>query len=408
MLRFTYFCFLLAYRSGIGVAALFSAKARAWQNGRKLISKQLSRFLRDYPEGKRYWFHSASLGEFEQARPVIEALRQREPEAKIIVTFFSPSGYEVRQETELAHLVCYLPFDFPGSTHAFVRKLKPTAVFWVKYEFWYHILEAIYHAGVPCILFAANFRQDQLFFKGWKGRLHRKMLTFFSRILVQNESSKELLASIGIVSEVAYDTRFDRVVAIAAQDKVFENIRLFKGNQKLLIAGSTWEKDSALLANLINNHLLQGWKVVIAPHQVEKVWMDALIGQLKVKKVLMSRLHEGNVGDYDVVLVNMIGALATLYRYADAVYVGGGFDVSVHSVLEPAVYGVPIMFGPNYKKSAEAIELVARGGARVISSEEDVLVALRDIKWLDSGAGNAAFVQTHTGGTEAVLKAYYA
>ncbi|MFN8310440.1 MAG: glycosyltransferase N-terminal domain-containing protein [Chitinophagales bacterium] len=399
-----YYLFLFAYYVSAKIASLFSPKAKAWVEGRKTTAARFRKFARSYNTEKKIWFHCASLGEFEQARPVMQEVRAQYPNAKIILTFFSPSGYEVRKETPEADFVGYLPFDNPVSVSEFVERMKPMLVFWVKYDFWYFALKAIHDRNIPLILFSANFRPDQVFFQPFAGKLHRKMLTFFTKIYVQNFKSQDLLRSIGVDSELAFDTRFDRVAAVAARPKTFDNILAFKGSKKLLVAGSTWKKDMELIAPLINEHRLNDWRILIAPHHVDSESIDETLAALKVKKVLLSRLHEGNANDYDVVVANMIGSLSSIYNYADAAYVGGGFGVSVHNILEPAVYGKPIMFGPNFEKSQEAIDLIAEGGASIVTNTNELEQRLSDQKFAVNARHNKDYVYAHTGGTSTILK----
>ena len=402
-----YNIFLRLYALGVWFASFFNQKAADWRKGRRNTFPKLNKFLRDYPRGKRVWFHCASLGEFEQARPVIEALKQIEPDTKIILTFFSPSGYQIRREFPLADLVCYLPHDTATDAKAIVRKLKPDFVFWVKYEFWFHTLRAIHKHGIPFVLFAANFRQEQLFFHPQRGHLHRKMLSFFTHIFVQNESSKKLLETINVHSEVARDTRFDRVASIAMERKQFETIQAFKCDRKILVAGSVWLKDAELIAAIINQNILPGWRYIIAPHNIGKDDLNEVISLLDVKKALLSRLHKGNVNDYEVLLVDTIGSLASIYAYGDVAYVGGGFNASVHNVLEPAVYGLPVIFAPNFTKSAEAQTMLKMGSAFCVKNEEDLRNILLQKEALEqAGLKNKSFVEENLGGTAVVMEAF--
>lgn len=359
--------------------------------------------------GKKVWVHCASLGEFEQARPLIEMIRQRDPAMKILLTFFSPSGYDVRRYYEGVDYVSYLPIDNAVNAVKFIRTVRPDLIIWVKYEYWYHFLRQLYIRNLPVILVSAVFRPDQPFFR-WYGGLHREMLGYFRHIFVQNESSRELLAGLGFAAEVCADTRFDRVAAIAAQRKEYDTIAAFKGDKKLIVAGSTWSKDVDLIARLINEDPFQGaFKYVIAPHDVNEENNYYIIGNTVVRRGLFSRVTTQNAHDYDLIIVDGIGMLSSIYYYADVVYVGGGFDTSVHNILEPAVYGKPVIFGPNHQKSAEALELLSHPewhAAYTVSSYEQLLDSIEDLYAHDgtrlrTGSEKARqYVLSHTGGTE--------
>ncbi|MBS1594315.1 MAG: 3-deoxy-D-manno-octulosonic acid transferase [Bacteroidetes bacterium] len=361
--------------------------------------------------GKKVWVHCASLGEFEQARPLIEMIRQRDPAMKILLTFFSPSGYDVRRYYEGVDYVSYLPIDNAVNAIKFIRTVRPDLIIWVKYEYWYHFLRQLYIRNLPVILVSAVFRPDQPFFR-WYGGLHREMLGYFRHIFVQNESSRELLAGLGFAAEVCADTRFDRVASIAAQRKEYDTIAAFKGDKKLIVAGSTWSKDVDLIARLINEDPFQGaFKYVIAPHDVNEENNYYIIGNTVVRRGLFSRVTTQNAHDYDLIIVDGIGMLSSIYYYADVVYVGGGFDTSVHNILEPTVYGKPVIFGPNHQKSAEALELLSHPewhAAYTVSSYEQLLDSIEDLyehdgAHLRTGSEKAReYVLSHTGGTEQI------
>ncbi|HNL08179.1 MAG TPA: glycosyltransferase N-terminal domain-containing protein, partial [Chitinophagales bacterium] len=352
MTTIIYRLFLEFYYYTAIVFAFFSPKADAWLAGQRQTWLHLQKTARN-THRPTLWIHCASLGEFEQARPIIESVKTQHPLARIILTFFSPSGYEIRKNYALADEVHYLPLDTPSNVQLWLTQKQPTIAIFVKYEFWHYYLQALQQNNIPTYLIAANFRPDQVFFK-WYGALFRDMLRFFSKIFVQNEQSKQLLNAIGVSSEVCFDTRFDRVFEIAQQRKTFSQIELFKAGQPIIVAGSTWAKDEELLAQVINGQVAKGYKYIIAPHQIEPVRIVQLKTKLAVNAVLFSELSEYNALAAQVIIVDHIGSLSSIYAYADIAYVGGGFNVSVHNVLEAAVYGVPVLFGPAIQKSEEA------------------------------------------------------
>lgn len=394
---------LQLYRLGIGVAAPFNAKAKLWVNGRKAQIPVIEKKAGE----KVVWVHCASLGEFEQARPVIEELKAGYKHVKIVLSFFSPSGYEIRKNYQHADLVLYLPLDTKANAEQFIHNLKPDLALFVKYEFWHHYLHTLKAHAIPIVLFSAIFRKQQIFFKPYGG-LYRSMLETFGKIYVQNEESKQLLSTINIHTEVANDTRFDRVIAIAENHNRYPLIEEFKQDKKLLVAGSTWAKDEALIASAIKQNILANYKYIIAPHNIHTVEIDALLKQLP-NAVKWSDLTEQNAATAQTIIIDNIGYLAHIYAYADIVYVGGGFNTSVHNVLEPAVYGVPILFGPNHTKANEAIELQHNGAAFAVTNNEKLIQIL---KWLteDNGkqkaaAGSAAktYVYAKQGGTQQIM-----
>ncbi len=394
------------YWLGIRLAAVVNKKAALWIDGRSHWRRQLTSFNKD--NRKTAWFHCASLGEFEQARPLIEKLKQEKPDYRIVLSFFSPSGYEVRKNYQGADVVTYLPLDTAQNAKDFINAIQPHIAFFVKYEFWFHYLNELKCKKIPTILFSAIFRKEQVFFK-WYGTIFREMLQSFNSIFVQNEASQQLLSQIGINSQIANDTRFDRVYQIAQQRTTLPLIEQFKGKGHLLIAGSTWPKDEELLLHLITSGTLQDYKYIIAPHNIEEPRIAKLQQQLGTKAVRFSELKESNALTADVILVDSIGQLTAIYAYGTIAYVGGGFNSSVHNVLEPAVYGMPVLFGPNHTKSAEAKELITKGAAFCIRNPTDlteVCNGLLDSDKLNSSATAAKqFVEQHTGGTQKIWNA---
>ncbi|MFN8288557.1 MAG: glycosyltransferase N-terminal domain-containing protein [Chitinophagales bacterium] len=391
------------YGLGIYIASLFNKKAALWIEGRKDWKTKLQ--PKSATTQKTAWFHCASLGEFEQARPLIEKLKQERPDYRIVLSFFSPSGYEVRKNYSGADVVTYLPLDTPQNAKQFIALIQPNVAFFVKYEFWYNYLSELKNKGIPTILFSAIFRKEQVFF-AWYGGLFRQMLKMFTSIFVQTETSQKLLAGIGIKSVVANDTRFDRVYQIAQNRQQLPLIEKFKGTAPLLIAGSTWPKDEELLLQLIAQGILKGYKYIIAPHDIDSERIDKLTAQLGSKVVKLSQLNDGNAANAEVIVVDSIGQLTFIYAYGTIAYVGGGFNASVHNVLEPAVYGMPVIFGPNHQKSAEALQLIARGAGFCITdaaSLNSIVASLLQNNKLPTSANAAKqYVAENPGGTAVI------
>jgi 3-deoxy-D-manno-octulosonic-acid transferase len=407
---FIYNIAIRLYYFAIYVASFFSLKARLWIAGRKKLHHRLRHYISS-AHGKKIWFHCASLGEFEQARPLIERIRQQHPEHKLILTFFSPSGFEARRNYDGADFIGYLPLDTAYDARELIHRMKPSLVIWAKYEFWYNILSELHRKQIPTVLISSVFRPEQVFFK-WYGPLHRRMLGFFTHIFVQNKESQALLHTLGVKAEICSDTRFDRVYNIAKTPKEIEAIKIFKGGKKLLIAGSTWRKDAEMLCHLINNDPFNGkFLYVIAPHDVIKKNVSYLIDKIPHKKVLMSRLTLKNAHKFDVVIVDTMGMLSSLYRYGDIAYVGGGFNASVHNILEPAAYGMPVIFGPHYQKSEEAKTLLKHADWHAACSLTNYQALVSCIQGLldndeanlKTGSDKAReYVQDNIGGTDKI------
>ncbi|MEJ7627174.1 MAG: glycosyltransferase N-terminal domain-containing protein [Ferruginibacter sp.] len=353
MSLFLYNIFLFLYSAGIKIASLWNQKALQWIKGRKLFPVFESR--------KTVWMHCASLGEFEQGRPVIEKIKEIYPEYKIVITFFSPSGYEIKKNFPGADAIFYLPMDSKIISEKFIETLKPDLVLWVKYEYWYHYLTALKKKNIPVILVSGIFRESQPFFK-WYGKIWREMLVSFEHLFVQNEDSLNLIEKLvpGKVS-VNGDTRFDRVADIADNWQEVPDIAGFCGNSKVIVAGSTWEDDKTIMIHFINTH--PEVKFIIAPHEIEKEKLTGLLKKFK-NVILYSELEKKHSGNQQVLIIDNIGMLSRLYKYATIAYVGGGFNTSgIHNILEAAVYGRPVVFGPEYQNFTEAIALVEKGGA---------------------------------------------
>lgn len=369
-MKLVYILGIFLYKLAIRVAALFNPKARLFVSGRKNWKKRLSVAVeKDRPY---IWFHCASLGEFEQGRPVIEEIRKQYPRYRIALTFYSPSGYEIRKNYEGVDLVEYLPMDTPGNVRFFLDTLLPEKAFFVKYEFWYNYIAEMQKRKIPLYIISAIFRESQSFFKStpW-GSWYRKMLFGFEHIFIQNEQSANLLQKIGVEHfTIAGDTRFDRVAAIASSAKTFENVKKFSAGVPVVIAGSTWKPDEELLAAFINNS--SGVKFIIAPHEVHPSNINRIHQLLKKKAISFSKAADQAIDDFEVLIIDSIGILSSLYRYGNIAYIGGGFGVGIHNILEAATFELPIIFGPNYKKFKEAVELADQKGAFPIHDQESL------------------------------------
>lgn len=402
-----YNIFLLLYRTAVRVAALFGNKAKLWLQGRRGLLNKIAEDLNGKNE-QRIWVHCSSLGEFEQGRPLIEAIKAQYPDYKIVLTFFSPSGYEIRKNYVGADYIYYLPMDGRSNARRFISLVNPKLAVFVKYEFWYYYLTQLKAAEVPAILVSAAFRKSQPFFKS-SGSLFRKMLRCFDYLFVQDDESKRLLATIGLNDNVivAGDTRYDRVTTIAASVKSFPLIEKFKENDKLLIAGSTWPADEDLLKQALSI-LPEDWKMVIAPHEVDDAHIQSLHDMFAGHSVLYSQMDKEPCG-YRVLIIDNIGMLASLYSYGDIAYVGGGFNDGIHNVLEPAVFGLPVFFGPKYDKYVEAKALVSRMYAFPITDKahfNNSLTALLDDDARRQTMQKAiqAYIAEQTGATNRVLE----
>lgn len=351
--------------------------------------------------------HCASLGEYEQGRPVLEKLRSVYPHHVYIISFFSPSGYEIVSNKEKDAYVFYLPMGSREQAEGFVNWLSPDLILWIKYDYWYHYLAAIKKRNIPCLLISAVFRKEQVFFK-WYGNLHRKMLSFFKQLFVQNNESKQLLKTIGVENcTVSGDTRFDRVVEIASNSMNISYIEKSIVGKKCIVAGSTWKHDEEMLRQLWDKMKKENLKLIIAPHEIHAAHLKDL-QEIFPEAVFYAGRDEGDPAA-DIIIINTVGMLSSLYKYADICYVGGGFTKDgVHNVLEAAVYGKPVMFGPNYQKYKEAIDLIESGGGdSLVDSNElykkvSVLFSDKE-KYLKQSKASADFVRKNTGATEKIL-----
>jgi 3-deoxy-D-manno-octulosonic-acid transferase len=355
----------------IAIASWFNPKARFWIKGRKGIFRKLKQEIN--PDEKIVWFHCASLGEFEQGRPLIEAFKEKHQEYKILLTFFSPSGYEIRKNYEGADYIYYLPIDTPKNAKRFLNIVNPSVVFFIKYEFWYSFIKEIRKREIPLYLVSGIFRKSQRFFKKYAYR-SQKMLSEFKYFFVQNEESANLLKSIGVNNvSVTGDTRFDRVYAIAKNSKNLPLIENFKGNNKLLIAGSTWKPDEDLIIKYLNESK-SDLKVIIAPHEIHPENIERIIKSINKDLEILkySEASNENISNAQVLIIDNIGLLSSLYKYGDMAFVGGGFGKGIHNTLEAATFGMPLLFGPNYIKFKEAVDMIDAGGAFPITKYDNL------------------------------------
>jgi 3-deoxy-D-manno-octulosonic-acid transferase len=364
-----YRLFLWSYRAAIAITALWNEKARLWQQGRSRQWERLRAIVPPAQPGqRRYWVHCASLGEFEQGRPVIEALKARDAGCVVVLSFFSPSGYGQRKDYEGADAVVYLPMDGPRNAARFLNILQPTQALFVKYEFWHFYLKTLEARHIPSMLISGAFRAEQPFFQWWGG-FFRKMLQRFSLLSVQDEGSLALLQSIGLgaKAQLTGDTRYDRVAAIAATAKDLPLIAAFKGKAKLLVAGSTWPEEERMLRAFLPQ-MPEGWKLVLAPHEIHAAHLEAIKAVFGEDCVFYSALTSG--ASEKVLVIDNIGMLSSLYRYGEIACVGGGFNRGgIHNVLEPAVFGLPVVMGPGYQKFPEAVMLAEQGLAFPVNDE---------------------------------------
>ena len=387
------------------IIALFSPKIKLFVAGRKVVFKTLKNKIK--AEDKTIWFHAASLGEYEQGLPVIEKIKKKYPNHKIVITFFSPSGYEIRKNNLVADVNVYLPLDTKSNAKKFLELVHPEMVFFIKYEFWPNYLHQLKKLKIKTYLISGIFREQQSFFK-WYGGFYRKALQSFHYFFVQNESSKNLLLNIGFTNvKISGDTRFDRVAAILEQDNSLEFIKQFKNNTTTIVIGSSWPKDENLFINFINES--KNLKFIIAPHNINKNQIQEFSRKIQKKIVLFSEKENENLPNFDVFIIDTIGILTKIYSYADIAYVGGGFgNPGVHNILEPATYGIPIVFGPNFSHFAEATALINLGGCVAVSNEKQLTETLNNLiqnedERLEKGDICSTFVNMNKGATQVVL-----
>lgn len=403
---------LLLYNLGLRVYyalilffSLFNKKAALWINGR--------RHVKYTPFNQCIWFHFASLGEFEQGRPVLEKIKTAHPQHKIVITFFSPSGYEIRKNTPLADAVYYLPLDTAKNAREFIATINPTLAIFTKYEYWYHYFNELHKHQVPLYIISGIFRPKQVFFK-WYGNLHRRMLSFVTHFFVQDEQSKQLLYFININKvTVSGDTRFDRVWANAQNPKPLPEIAAFKNNQKIFIAGSTWPADEELIATLVNQY--PDWKFIIAPHEISEEKINKLIGLLPDNSAVRFAqltahlsIATGALRTNQTLIIDNIGMLSSLYQYGDIAFIGGGFGEGIHNTLEAAAFGLPVIFGPNYDRFKEAKDLIAIGAGFSIDDDTSLKKVVgnlaNDVIIYDNASGKARrYVADNIGATQTII-----
>ena len=392
---------------GVAIASLFNKKVKKMWAGERQAVKVLKEKVD--PEARYIWFHAASLGEFEQGRPLIEHLRETHPEYKILLTFFSPSGYEVRKNYEGADIICYLPLDTIRNARRFLRAIKPVMAFFIKYEFWYNYLHILQHRGVPTYSVSSIFRPDQIFFQ-WYGRQYGRVLKCFTHFFVQNMESKALLAKLGITDvDVVGDTRFDRVLQIKEASKQLPIVEQFTAHaQKVFVAGSSWLPDEEIFIKYFDIH--KDWKLIIAPHVISDEHLSQIFELLKGRRVVRyTEATEKNVKDAEVLIIDCFGLLSSIYHYGTVSYVGGGFGVGIHNVLEAAVWDIPVVFGPNNKHFQEAQGLMlVQGGFEIkdYQSFRDLMMRFEtDAFFLQNAGENAgAFVKSRAGATAKVME----
>ena len=403
---------------GIAIASLFNEKVRKMWRGEREAFKILKQKVD--PNAKYIWFHAASLGEFEQGRPLMERIRKDYPQYKILLTFYSPSGYEVRKNYEGADIICYMPVDTRLNAIRFLRLVRPVMAFFIKYEFWSNFLHILKHRNIPTYSVSSIFREDQVFFK-WYGRNYAGVLKCFTRFFVQNEESKRLLEGIGITAvDVVGDTRFDRVLQIkeaAKQLPICEAFRTGVASSqsadvphhdfKVFVAGSSWPPDENIFIPLFNEH--KDWRLLIAPHVIAEEHLKLILSLIKGKKVVRyTQTTPEEAADADVLIIDCFGLLSSMYNYGDVAYIGGGFGVGIHNTLEAAVWNMPVIFGPNNKKFQEAQGLLKSGGGFEINTYEDfsglMSSLMNDETFLKQAGDKAgAFVAHLAGATDKVL-----
>ncbi|MBN2863746.1 MAG: 3-deoxy-D-manno-octulosonic acid transferase [Bacteroidales bacterium] len=404
-MEFIYNLGILVYSALIWILSPFNSKAGLWIIGRKGWYKELKRKI---IPGERYiWMHCASLGEFEQGRPVIEAIKKEMPGIRIVLTFFSPSGYEIRKNYDQADIVCYLPADTPKNAVKFIDLINPEKVIFVKYEFWYNYIKTIEKRRIPLFLISAIFRKEQFLFK-WYGSFFGNILKGFTEFYVQDQLSADILKEEGVEKvTVAGDTRFDRVIQIADNAGNIPVLEKFRDGGKIFLAGSSWKKDEEIIASYINKHP-ESMKWVFAPHEIDNDNIERLERLFTTSCVRFSRIND-DLSGARVMIIDNIGMLSSAYHYAYIAAVGGGFGKGIHNILEPACWGVPVLFGPNHKQFREALELISLGGGRSFKNYEEFETILNE--WLDNedlyrkAADSAGkYVRENTGATRKIIE----
>lgn len=394
---------IFLYALAVILAYPFNRKARLMVKGHVNTFRKLRH---EVDKNARYvWFHAASLGEFEQGRPLMERFRREHPEYKILLTFFSPSGYEVRKNYTGADIICYLPFDTPGNVMSFFRLVRPEMAFFIKYEYWSNFFQACHFLHIPIYMVSAIFRPRQSFFRWW-GWPMRRVLSYVTHFFVQNEMSRDLLASIGYENvTVTGDTRFDRVIDINRQAKDLPSVNRFKMGKPLLVAGSSWTPDEDIIIPYFNQH--PEMKLILAPHVIDEWHLREIEGKLQRPALRLSQATEESIDNAECLIIDCFGLLSSIYRYGEVAYVGGGFGVGIHNVPEAAVYGIPVLFGPNNKKFQEAQDLLRIGGCHEVT-DADAFNALMDRFASDSaflaqcGKLSGDYIRQNAGASDAI------
>ena len=398
---------MYAIQLGVAIASLFNEKVRKMWRG----EREAFRILKEQvdPNAQYVWFHAASLGEFEQGRPIIERLRQEHPKYKILLTFYSPSGYEVRKNYQGADIICYMPIDTVTNARRFLRLIRPCMAFFIKYEFWYNFLHILKHRNVPTYSVSSIFRPNQVFFR-WYGKNYGRVLRCFTKFFVQNEQSKELLNSIGITEvEITGDTRFDRVLQIKEAAKELPVVEALASG-RLFVAGSSWLPDEEIFIKYFNEH--RDWKLIIAPHVIGEDHLQQIEKLLEGRKVIrytQADSQRDSLKDAEVLIIDCFGLLSSIYRYGQVAYVGGGFGVGIHNLPEAAVWDIPVFFGPNNERFQEAQELKQNGGGLEIHNYEEFAARMDELtadptSILKRGEAAGGYVKGNAGATEIILR----
>jgi 3-deoxy-D-manno-octulosonic-acid transferase len=404
-MRFIYKIGIRLYFLLIVLVAPFNVKARRWLKGRRGIWRKIREKIK--PGDSVVWVHCASLGEFEQGRPIIEEIRKTMPDKKILLTFFSPSGYELRKNYEVAHCVTYMPLDTRFNAWLFMNLVKPEMAFFIKYDYWYYFLRTLKKKNIPAYVVSAKFRREQVFFK-WYGSWYRSVLKFFTILYVQNEESRRLLNVIGVKNvEVTGDTRFDRVYNLSHRTVDYPWLEPFVGGKKVIVAGSTWDKDDQLLINYIN-HSGPEIRFILAPHEINEKKLIRIIELIEHPTVRFTDNDKSGYKNAKVLIVDTIGHLSSLYRYGKIAYIGGGFGKGIHNILEAATYGLPVVFGPKYQKFMEAVEMVDKKAAFSINNYEELKSTLdhlaSDENFLVNCSTRArSYIESNLGATKAII-----
>jgi 3-deoxy-D-manno-octulosonic-acid transferase len=405
-MRWLYNLTILGYFLLVKIVSIRNEKARKWLEGRKDIFKRLRETIT--PGEKILWFHASSLGEFEQGRPVIEAIRKLKPDYKILLTFFSPSGYELKKDYKFADYVFYLPLDTKRNAARFIDIVRPEKVFFIKYEFWYNYLTQLKEEGIPTYIFSALFRPSQIFFKPW-GKWYLKAITTYEHIFVQNQESFDILHKFGFINvSLSGDTRLDRVGEISDAAPRLDKLEIFCNGQKAIIAGSTWKEDEDLFIPYVNKSS-HGQKFVIAPHEVTPQSLERVCSAMEKPYALYSTASTQELTNAEVLIVDGYGYLVSIYRYGMLAYVGGGFTSGIHSILEPAAFGLPVIFGPDYQKFQEAHDMLSLGAATCINNYEELEMQIDSYlsnpeKLISASALARGYVNKNRGASKEIVK----